>query len=961
MRALRWLTLATTLVCLNGCLGDPVGPGGTLLVRRISPLDSVLVGAPGRPLPTAITFEAVDGENRPVRGAAVVWTVAGTNGRVDQAPGVTDGRGQFSVVWVLGTRASDAQSLTAQVAEGKHKATLTVSAVAKPVEVSSIAFSAQGDTTMVKLGVATRMPAGATDPFGNKFVPTTMKFVSLDTSLCRVDSLGTVQARKRGLGRVVVLAGSAADTAWVHPTQVVQTIVASPDTLRFHSLGQVANLTVQLLDDQGLAVKDSLPVDSVAVDTVVRVQPGTTYAVRSISNGMTPVVLRAGVVAQTVQVVVNQKVASVKMSASHSTFDALGDTAQLSVLVSDSLGAPLTNQVLSYSASDSSVANVGTTGLVMSRGNGSTWIRARAYNGVADSMAITVTQQVARVVAKRDSIMFDALHAVLPIQATAIDRLGSVVVGAVLTYATASPSVASVDASGVVQALGNGVTTASAVYGTDTTTITVKVAQRPVRVLLPTDTVHFVALGETQMVQGIAVDSLGYAVSSLVQGLRTSDSTIAAQVDSVTIRSRANGSAQLTFSVAGISAQQAVLINQVPTRITAAVTFGKPIITLPVGGLVPLTCQALDRNSYPVAGQVLVLATAAGTVAGSTCSDVRLQHSGWDTITVGQGSAQTRIPVVVAAAAQVSSAFGDFIQQSAAPPGGTSGPWAPSARRNSAGNLELYYASYYSQPDSTGFTRADLQRLVSLGGNAFRYDTVVVTHNDTICSAQGTGIENIVIVPRADSAGWRMFYAAGSNTCGFGWQVFSAVSSDERTWTREPGVRLSNGNDPTAPSPTPPPWPVGEGMVVDRLPNGEWRMIVGSFEHISPPATNTWQIAEWRSPDQIHWSYVGTVLTTRDMPSGWQGSVYSPSVRQIAAGVWRMLFTADGRGTPGSRSAIWSAVSADLEHWQPEGEVLGGSTTNLYYSTLVDDQVAFIRQDDGSGQFSLAIATVTMP
>src|SRR5207244_11133103 len=109
---------------------------------------------------------------------------------------------------------------------------------------------------------------------GNKFVPAAMTFASLDTSLCSVDSLVTVQARKRGFGRVVVHAGSAADTAWVHPTQVVQTIVASPDTLRFHSLGQVANLSVQLLDDQGLAVKDSLPVDSVAVATVVKVHPG---------------------------------------------------------------------------------------------------------------------------------------------------------------------------------------------------------------------------------------------------------------------------------------------------------------------------------------------------------------------------------------------------------------------------------------------------------------------------------------------------------------------------------------------------------------------------------------------------------------------------------------------------------------------------------------------------------------
>src|SRR5690349_5832600 len=294
MRALRWPTLAAALGCLTGCLGDPVGPGGTLVLRRLSPVDSVLVGAPGRPLPNTVTFEAVDGDGRPVRGAAIVWVVAGTNARVEQAPANTDSRGQFSVIWVLGTKASDQQGLTAQVSTGKHKASMTVAAVAKPVEVSSIAFDSH-DTTLVKLGVAGRVTAQATDPFGNKFVPTQMRFASLDTSLCAVDSLGSVLARKRGFGRVVVSAGSASDTTWVHPTQVVQTIVASPDTVRFHSLGQTASVTVSLVDDQGLPVKDSLPVDSVGVDTIAKVQAGAKYAIRSVSNGVTPVVLRAGV------------------------------------------------------------------------------------------------------------------------------------------------------------------------------------------------------------------------------------------------------------------------------------------------------------------------------------------------------------------------------------------------------------------------------------------------------------------------------------------------------------------------------------------------------------------------------------------------------------------------------------------------------------------------------------------
>src|SRR5919108_5293476 len=165
MRALRWPALVGSLSCLFGCLGDPVGPAGTLVVRRLAPLDSVLVGAPGRPLPTPIAFQVVDGEGRPVPAAAVSWTIAGTNGRVDDAPATTDALGEVSAVWVLGTRAADVQSLTVQAAVQRHTASVTVPGIAKPVEVGAIGFLTH-DTTLVKLGVIAALRVEATDPFG---------------------------------------------------------------------------------------------------------------------------------------------------------------------------------------------------------------------------------------------------------------------------------------------------------------------------------------------------------------------------------------------------------------------------------------------------------------------------------------------------------------------------------------------------------------------------------------------------------------------------------------------------------------------------------------------------------------------------------------------------------------------------------------------------------------------------
>ncbi len=96
------------------------------------------------------------------------------------------------------------------------------------------------------------------------------------------------------------------------------------------------------------------------------------------------------------------------------------------------------------------------------------------------------------------------------------------------------------------------------------------------------------------------------------------------------------------------------------------------------------------------------------------------------------------------------------------------------------------------------------------------------------------------------------------------------------------------------------------------------------------------------------------------MPAAGSDAVYSPTIRQVAPGLWRMIFTGDNRFHPGARSRLWTAVSTDSRSWQVEGQLLGSDSTNLYYSSLQGNRLVFIRQDDG-GSRRLAIATVSMP
>jgi hypothetical protein len=635
------------------------------------------------------------------------------------------------------------------------------------------------------------------------------------------------------------------------------------------------------------------------------------------------------------------------------SFTALGDTARLTAVQLGPGATPLPTPTVQYQSEAPGVAMVDSTGLVTSRGNGATWIIARVPSGEVDSVPVTVVQQPSGFIASHDTLRFEALEAVQPLGANVIDRLGAAIAGLPMEYAAADTTVASISSDGRVSARGNGMTSVKVRSVGESLTVVIQVEQRPVRVVTGSDSLHFEALGDLGEVVAFAVDSLGHPVTgSGVSNLSVGDTTVLEVIDSQTVRAKANGQTVVRFSSAGLPVEQVAVVSQVADSVVVSVADTSTILSLGMDDLLPLSCRAIDRNGYAVATAVSVDPSPMGRWTGATCDSVRLKHSGFDTLTLHAGRGATRFPVVLAVRPIVSSALGEYLAVDSVP--GTMLPWAPTLWRNPSGVWELFFAGY--EPDTTSLSgyRGHLHHLLSDDGLHYRYAGVVLQRDDSDCAPNGSGIENIAILPRSDAPGWRMYYASGSFAC-YGWQVFSAVSSDAQTWTKEAGIRLDNGGA-GARGPGVSPWPVGEGMVVDQLATGEWRMLVGGYRRTTE---DKFQIVEWRSADQLSWTYVGTVLTTDQLPAAGQRSAYSPTIREFAPGLFRMLFTADDLNT-GGRSRIWSAVSTNQTQWQIEGEIMGFVGTSLFYSSLIEDRLVFIRKE-GAQKQRLATATVAMP
>lgn len=459
-------------------------------------------------------------------------------------------------------------------------------------------------------------------------------------------------------------------------------------------------------------------------------------------------------------------------------------------------------------------------------------------------------------------------------------------------------------------------------------------------VLSPGDSVHFPAINDSIRLAVSAVDSDGAAVlPSDIQF--TSRHPNVASVNALGwVQGIGDGSTFILATVGDVSDSVRVTVAQARDSLVAALTAAGPIVSLVYQGPFPLTCRAFDAAGTLLSTRASVT-SATGRIVGTDCASLRAVASGLDTLTLVAPPYQAVVAIAVAILPEVLTPFDAPFRVDSIPRG--SSPWAPTLQRNHQGGWDLYFTAYVKAQYPLSGQFGDLHRLASSDGRIYRYDGVALERDPVPCDLQGSGIENIAIVPRADAPGWRMFLSAGSFDC-YGWQVFSAVSTDERAWVKEPGVRIPNGGMLPPAEPELPPWPAGEGMTIDQLPGGSWRMIISTYEHITPPE-NRFQITEWQSSDQLSWTYLGPVLTTREVGALARRSVYSPVVSDLSPGLARMYFTGDNLDVTGGGSRIFTAVSLDRRTWQVEGPLLDEPDTDFFYSTMVDSSLVFIRRD----------------
>ena len=236
----------------------------------------------------------------------------------------------------------------------------------------------------------------------------------------------------------------------------------------------------------------------------------------------------------------------------------------------------------------------------------------------------------------------EAIGATIQLSAAARDDQANVLAGIVFTWSSASQSVATVSQSGLVTAVGSGITNITAAANTVSGSSSVTVAQAVTSVDVSPAAPSLASLGETAQLAVTARDANANAVAGRAFAWTSSDEGVASVGGSGEVTAVANGSATITATTGGIAGTASVLVDQQPAGLLFAIhpglgESGRPIVPAPsvavLDALGTAVLEATDAvtitiGANPGGGALTGTRSIAASAGVATFSDLTIDAAG---------------------------------------------------------------------------------------------------------------------------------------------------------------------------------------------------------------------------------------------------------------------------------------------------------------------------------------------
>ena len=445
---------------------------------------------------------------------------------------------------------------------------------------------------------------------------------SSDNSVAIVTKTGVLFGLKSGRTTITATRGTNSDAMSVSVTPGIGEVDFGSDSLAI-SLAQSVKLPYRVTDTDGNPV-DLSKHQVEWVSTAPSVAGMTSDAVVTGKTiGRADLLLRVdNKVGMTSVRVLSKPTASVFVSPSSLALP-VGETAQLTATTYDVNGNPITGRNINFSSTNSKVATVTSSGLVTTTGVGSAEISVNA-EGRKTSVPVTVsassTTSAASVASVRVSLGVPTLVAGQSAQAYATlkDAEGTVLTDRSIVWTTSDPTVASVDADGMV-------TAAKAGSVTITATSEGKSGNMALVIAAPAVTVAAVAsvslvipaslnVGQTAQAAVTLKDAAGNVLTNRTVAFVSSDANIASVTAGGLVSALKGGSVTITASSEGQSAST-VMTSVAPKPAVRSIAMSMNASNIEIGDRTQVYAVAKDVNGTPISGIPITWSASPSSIA----------------------------------------------------------------------------------------------------------------------------------------------------------------------------------------------------------------------------------------------------------------------------------------------------------------------------------------------------------
>lgn len=535
----------------------------------------------------------------------------------DSVGGVLTGR---SITWSssdVNVATVDASGLVTTVAPGS--ADILASSGNKSGRATITVLRVPVAKVVVTLGAAARFVAEKTtatvttlDANNNVLTGRVVVLSSSNATVASVSPAGIVGALAPGTADIIAtsegITGTATLTVTLAPVAAVSVSVPTP--ARY--VGQTTQATVVLRDALGNVLNDRI-VTWTTADTSIATVSNTGLVTALAPGGPVGIIATSEGVSGSAPVTVSLvPVATVTLTVTQSALQS-GQTTQAVTVTLDSVGGTLTGRVVTYTSSNPGVAQVSASGLITAETPGTTTITATS-EGKSGTTSITVT--LVPVAAVSVSLNPAQLFVAYTAQATSVTRDGSgnLLAGRITAWRTSDPTIATVNAGGVVTALAPGVVTitgtSEGISGTAQLTVTIA----PVAFVTIAVNNTSLLVGETTQTTASTADINQRPLNGRVIDYSSSNTAIATVTQTGVVTAIGAGAVNIIATSEGKSGFVTVHVAAVPVG-SVAVLLPANRSAINVGDTVTAVADVRDGGGNVLTGRIISWTTSDRNIA----------------------------------------------------------------------------------------------------------------------------------------------------------------------------------------------------------------------------------------------------------------------------------------------------------------------------------------------------------